>query len=67
MDRLQPFFYAVKFVASGAIVDPELALMSVVDPFNADFRGAKSTHIPHGKPQCFQGKRRLFVRGFSAC
>jgi hypothetical protein len=32
----------------------------------ADFRGAKSTHIPHGKPQRFQGKRRLFVRGFSA-
>src|SRR5262249_38072513 len=32
----------------------------------ADFRGAKSTHIPHSKPQRFQGKRMLFVRGFSA-
>jgi hypothetical protein len=35
------------------------------DCVNADFRGEKSTHIPHGKPQRFQGKRRLFVRGFA--
>ena len=41
-------------------------VLSQVRIFIADFRGAKSTHIPQDKLQCFQGKRMLFVRGFSA-
>jgi hypothetical protein len=54
-------------VAAPENSQPAPSKKTVVDgAIIADFRGAKSTHIPHDKPQRFQGKRMLFVRGFSA-